>query len=65
MSKMIQNPVKKETVHQFHVGCMTHPTQKKHRTHRGEVINLFESAFKPVTVKSIKNYLKKCNISVI
>ena len=32
--KMIQDPVKKERVNQFHVGYMTHPSLKKHRTHR-------------------------------
>ena len=31
-------PVKKEKVHQFHVGYMTHPLLKKHRTHIEKVI---------------------------
>ena len=51
--------VKKETVHQFHVAFMTHPTQKKYRTHGEQVIKMFESAFKPTTVNCIKDELMK------
>ena len=63
--KIIWDPVKKETVHQFHVVNMIHPMHKKHRTHRDQVIKIFESVFKPVTLKSIKNELTKINTSVV
>ena len=36
----------------------------KHRTHRDPAI-FFESAFKPVSVKSIKNELTENNVSVL
>ena len=41
MSKKIWDPVKKETVHQFHVGFMTHPFLKKNSTHKEQVIKCF------------------------
>ena len=50
----IWNPVSKEMVHKFHVEYMTHPMQKKHSIHREQIIKIFESAFKPVTLKIIK-----------
>ena len=46
--------VKKETVLQFDVGYITHPSLKKNRTHREHVIEMFQSAFKVVTLKFIK-----------
>ena len=58
-------PVKKETVHQFYVGYMTYPFLKKHRTRRDQVIKMFQSTFKLVTLNSIKNELSKKNVSVL
>ena len=48
---MILDPVKKETVHKYHDGYMTHP--------------MFESAIKPFTINSINTELTKSNVSVI
>ena len=62
---MTWNPVKKEIFHQYYVGYMTNPMQKKHRNHRKQVIKIFELAFKPVTLNSIKNELTKKNLSVL
>ena len=44
---------------------MTHTMRKIHNTLRDQVIKMFESAFKPVTVKCTKNELMKRNASVI
>ena len=44
---------------------MIHPIHRKNRTHRYQVINCFESTFKPVKVKGIKNKLTKRNVSVL
>ena len=65
MAKNIQNPVKKETAHKFHVEYTTHTMQKKHMTNRDKVIEMFELALKPVTVQSTKNKLTKRKVSVI
>ena len=54
MEKRVWNTVKKETVHEFHGGHMTHPMQKKHGTHRDHSIKTFEPRFKPDTLKCIK-----------
>ena len=43
---------------------MTHTFLKKHRTHREQVIKVFQSVFKLVTLKCIKNELLKI-LSVI
>ena len=61
----IWNPVKKETIHQYYVSSMTHPIQKKYRTHIEQVIKIVESEFKPFKLKCIKNDLIKSNVSVI
>ena len=37
--KPIWNPFKKEIVHQFNIGYMTHPALKKYESHRDKVIN--------------------------
>ena len=43
---MISYPAKKETVNQINVGYMAHYLLNKHRTHREQVINFFQSPFK-------------------
>ena len=62
---MIWYPSKKETDHQFYVGYMTHPFLKKLRIHRDQVIKMFQSAFKLVTIKCIKNESSKKNVSIL
>ena len=63
--QIIWNPVNKEKVHQLHLGHVTHPFLKKHRTNRDQVIIIFQSSFKLVTLKCIKNELSKNNVLVI
>ena len=64
--KKIWYPVNKETVHQFHVGYMTHPLMKKHRAIREKVIKFFQLESKLVTLKFIIiELLKKCICSFI
>ena len=57
--------IKKEKVHQFHIGYMKHPLLKKHRTNVEQVIKMFQSAFRLVTLKCIKNELSKNNVSIL
>ena len=52
--KIICNPVNKGEIFKFHVGYMTHPILRERRTHREQVIKIFESSFNPKTVKYIK-----------
>ena len=44
---------------------MTHPSLKKHRTHREEDIKMFQLEFKLATLNSIKNELSKNNLYVL
>ena len=49
----------REGNHQFHVGYMTHPFTNKHRIHRDHIVKTFQSSFKLVTLKCIKDEYQK------
>ena len=64
---MTWDPVKKETVHQFNAGYMIHYSMNKHRTHRYQVIKMFQWEFKLVTIKVYQKLVikKECICSFI